>query len=280
MFAQLGKIQFDVLKTFSDFTEKASAVYAEHVLLDGKPRLQRTGSSLNEISLSMMFHNAFCNPKSEIESLKTARDNGEVLPLLWGNGEVEGDFVITDLEIVREEAGPEGSIVAAGVSLQLKEYVITNRVQQAQSEHREKAKAVGNKKPVAKKKANPGTCPQTISGIVGRVYNHYSTISKIVLEGSGATPTGRAKILSNLSASRILTEDLLKRSQDPKSCASEQPDLKYRAEQHLNSINNFNQSAANNQPANYPTNNAFLGGTARRLKEAAQKLINQSIARK
>jgi phage protein U len=280
MFAQLGTITFDTVKTFGEFSERASANYAEHALIDGKPRLQRTGSSLNEISLSLYFHFSFCVPKQELNTLKDARDNGEILPLLWGNGDLEGDFVIANIEATREETGPDGTLLGCSVQLSLKEYVVKDRLQQAQNDNRNKAKAVGDKKPVAKKKTNPGTCPQTISGIVNRVYNHFSQINNFVQTGTAGTPVGRTKILSHLSASRLLVEDLLRRCNDPKSCASGLPDLKYRAEQHLNSINTFNQSAANNQPANYANNNAFLGGTARRLREAAQALIKQTITRK
>lgn len=280
MFAQLGSIQFDTVKTFGEFSERSSEKYAEHALLDGKPRLQRTGSSLNELSVSIFFHVSFCVPQDEVNALKDAKANGEILPLLWGNGTVEGDFIISDFEANREQVAPNGTVLAYAVQLTLKEYVVPDKLQQEQADNRNNGKAVGNKKPVAKPKKNPSTCAQTISGIVNKIFNHYSQINNIIQTGEAATSTSRSKILSHLSASRLLDEDLLKRCDDPNSCASTLPDLKFRAQQHLNSINSFNRSAADNTPAKYPTDNAFLGGTARRLKEAAQTLINQSITRK
>jgi phage protein U len=280
MFAQLGSIQFNTVKTFGEFSEKASANYAEHALLTEKPRLQRTGSSLNEITISIFFHNSFCIPKDEFDALKDARNNGEILPLLWGDGTLEGDFVITDLEGTREETSPEGVVLGLSVHVTLKEYVVKDRLQQEQTDNRSKAKAVGNKKPVAQKKNNASTCAQAISALVNRIFNHYAAINDIIQTGEAATPISRSKILSHLSASRLLDEDLLKRCDDPQSCASTVPDVKYNAQQHLISINRFNQDAANSNTAGYDLDNKYLGGTARRLREAAQKLINQSITRK
>lgn len=281
MFAQLGNIIFENLKTFNEYSNRSSANYAEHAMLDGKPILQRTGSSLSEINISIRFHASFCNPKLELNKLKEARDQGEILPLLWGNGDVEGEYVITDIDETKEDADQQGNVLSYSISLTLKEYVTANKLQQIQHEDRQKAKAVGDKKPVAKKKTNPSTCPQTISGIVNKIHNHYSAISKIVNElGGGTAGTMRAKILHHLSAMRLLDEDLIRRCDNAASCASELPDLKTRAQNVLAEVNNFNAAASTNQVATYPLREKFLGGTCRRLKEAAQKLINQTITRK
>jgi phage protein U len=280
MFAQLGTIQFATAKSFSTFSERGSAKYAEHSLIDGKPRLQKTGNGLNEISVSILFHNSFCVPQTELNRLKEARDNGEILPLLWGDGTVEGDFIISDVEANKEQTTPEGTALSISVQLSLKEFVVPNKLQQEQADNRSKAKAVGNKKPVVKPKTNADTCPQTISGIVNKIFCHYSAVSSFVLGGTSGTTVGRAKILSHLSAMRLLNENLLKRCDDPESCASSTPDIKATSTQVQSEINNFNQVAANSQSANYPTREKALGAACRALKQASRTLINTAITRK
>ena len=151
MFAQLGNTLFENLKSFTEYSKKGSATYAEHALLDGKPRLQRTGSELDELTLSIRFHVSFCNPAKELAALKTSRDEGEVLPLLWGSGKVEGNFVITELEETIEDTDPQGNVFSYVVSCTLKEYVVTNKLQQEQDNNRKNGKAVGDKKAVTKK---------------------------------------------------------------------------------------------------------------------------------
>jgi phage protein U len=281
MFAQLGKTVFQTLKSFGEFSEQGTANYAEHNLLDGKPRLQRTGSTLNELSIKILFHNAFCVPQDELNSLKDSRDNGEIMPLIWGNGNIEGDFVITDLQATKDEVAPNGTLFACSVSLTLKEYISPNKIQDEQANNRSKAKAVGNKKPVAKKKLNPSPCATLIASIVNKIANHAAQISAIILEQNGGGSTiGRNLILHHLSAIRLLVEDLLRRCDDPNSCANGNPNLKYRAEQVFKETNNFNYEVANRNIPQYPAENQIMAAVVRNLKTAANELITQSITRK
>lgn len=281
MFAQLGKSVFQTLKSFGEYSEQGTANYAEHNLLDGKPRLQRTGSSLNELSVKILFHNAFCVPQDELNGLKDSRDNGEVLPLIWGNGNVEGEFVITDLQATKEEVAPNGTLLGVSISLTLKEYISPNKIQDEQASNRSKAKAVGNKKPVAKKRINPSPCATLISSIVNKISNHAAQISAIILEqGGGGSTVSRNLILHHLSAIRLLVEDLLRRCDDPKSCANGNVDLKYRAQQVFIETNNFNVQVANRSVDQYPAHNQIMAACVRNLKEAANELITQSITRK
>lgn len=281
MYAQLGNHLFENLKSFQSYNKTGAAVYAEHALIEGKPRLQKTGLSLDEITLSMRFHASFCVPADELAALKTSRDDGEVLTLLWGNGKIEGTFVITELSETIEEADPQGNIFSYLVNCTLREFVVKDKLQQKQADNRKNASATGTKKPVALKKKNPSTCPQTITNLVSKIDNHARTISKIVLEqGGGGDVVNRNKILHHLSAIRLLVEDLLRRCDDANSCAHEDPNVKYRAQQVYSAQNNFNQVAANSQTAQYPAQNQILAACVRNLKAAIQKLSNQVLTRK
>lgn len=128
MNAQLGDIQFKGMLGFQSFTDDRSATYAEHALLDGKSRLQRTGDELERIGFSMLLHNSFCDPRSQYQQLEAYRENGDVLPLVDGSGQYIADFVIDKLSYDLVQGGPNGSWVAVNVDVSLVEYYVPNRV--------------------------------------------------------------------------------------------------------------------------------------------------------
>lgn len=121
MFSTLGNIKFTALKGFGSFQGKRSASLAEHALIDGKPRLQKIGDKLEEISLVVNFHTSFCDPEQELDALHSAMSAGEILPLVWGNGLVAGYFVIADVDRNIEKTTADGTVVKMGVTISLKE---------------------------------------------------------------------------------------------------------------------------------------------------------------
>ncbi len=123
MYAQLGTIIFDKVLSPSAMSDTKAGTYAEHAKLDGKPRLQRTGDELNVYNLEINLHRAFCVPEIEIEKIDNAIDNGDVLPLVMGNGMLMGDYVITMRTRTITQGAEDGSILTATVALVLKEYV-------------------------------------------------------------------------------------------------------------------------------------------------------------
>jgi hypothetical protein len=56
MHALLGGIAFNLITHFEDIEESFSANYAEHALIEGKPRLQWVGQNLDEIAWHMVLH--------------------------------------------------------------------------------------------------------------------------------------------------------------------------------------------------------------------------------
>lgn len=123
MYAQLGDIVFEGLKGFSSFERTQGATLAEMPVIGGKPRLQRTGTPLDEITLSMRFNIAFCDPRAEFDKLSSARLDGTVLPLLSGGGRLFGDFVIADLKESRTELDANGEPLDILCDATLKEHV-------------------------------------------------------------------------------------------------------------------------------------------------------------
>lgn len=121
MYAQLGNIIFEGLKGFRSYEETRASSYAEHQLIGGKPRLQRTGSQLMELNFGMKLHSMFCNPEAEIRALEVARENGDVLPLVTGAGFFVGQFVILSFRVSQTRTNSRGEIIVAEVTVELKE---------------------------------------------------------------------------------------------------------------------------------------------------------------
>ena len=126
MYAQLGDIVFQGAfgPTAQELT--GSATYAQHALIMRKPRLQRTGSALDELKLGMKLHHSFCDPQATIVQLAGYRDNGDVLRYINGLGRLIGTFVITEIKETSVQLGPNGKLMECDLELSLLESVATN----------------------------------------------------------------------------------------------------------------------------------------------------------
>jgi len=122
MYALLGDIQFDLITYFNGFECIFGADYAEHAMIDGKPRLQSTGLALDEIQITLAFHNMFCEPESELVRLKNALTDRHALALVLGNGDYKGWFVITAVTATAQQTDSQGTITALEASMTLREY--------------------------------------------------------------------------------------------------------------------------------------------------------------
>jgi phage protein U len=121
MFAQLGSIPFQGLKGFTQFSEGRSTNLAEHARIEGKPRLQRIGSNLNELSVTVLLHASFCNPEEDFAQLDDARETSEILPLVLSNGVYVSDYVVASLERTIQQTDAFSNIVSMSVNMTLKE---------------------------------------------------------------------------------------------------------------------------------------------------------------
>jgi len=121
MYAQLGNIRFEGLKGFSNFSHERGVNYAQHELINGKPRLQAVGDNLDSISFGMYLHSEFTNPEADIEALRLAMQNREILPLILGNGRVLGFFVIPNFSQENSFTDPLGNLIEATLSVELLE---------------------------------------------------------------------------------------------------------------------------------------------------------------
>ena len=123
MFAILGDIQFDLITYFDGFDSSFSANFAEHPLIDGKPRLQSVGDNLDEIRMQLVFHQQYCDPETELAKLIKAKAAHHAMPFVLGNGDYKGWFVMTDVQASTRHTDKAGTLVALDANVTLREYV-------------------------------------------------------------------------------------------------------------------------------------------------------------
>lgn len=122
MYAQLDDIVFELLKGFESFGDTVESLYVEHPRPVGKPTLEGKGEKLQEISFTIRWRQDFCTPLVEYQRLNAKRKERKVMILTWGDGNVEGSFVLTSLERTIEELNPNGSFRAITCNVKLLEY--------------------------------------------------------------------------------------------------------------------------------------------------------------
>lgn len=281
MYAQLGAITFENLLAPTDSGRSSAAIYAEKPLIDGKARLQKTGDALKQINLAIRFHVNFCHPKEQLDALMQAMEAGDILPLVYGNGYVGGEYCIIQIDDFDEWTDPLGNRLSILVNVSLKESPTPDKLQQQQQDRINKADSVGDKKPVSKKKVNASQCSGVITGIISGIESHSGEINRIVTIGGGIwIPANRYTILQHLSEIKTAAQDLLTRCDDPTSCANGNADLKYRTQQVILAENSFRIVVTNNQIDQLEAQNQIMKACVRNLKAAAKTLINSSILRK
>ena len=183
MFAQLGNIVFDGFFSFNSFSSEGNeAKLAEFELLNAKPRIQKTGDTLEQISVTINVHAKERNPSAFIDLLRSLKASGEVLPLLIGNGRYAGDYIIESVPYQVTSAFADGSIIEASITLNLKEYLSTNKIELAQQEAKRKAFAVGDKSPVINRTPQPPTEIYTVGKGISEVTQQTYKIDQLVSE--------------------------------------------------------------------------------------------------
>lgn len=178
MYAQLGNTVFDGLKSFVSFSQDGDVVLVEHALIGRKPRLQPSGLNLETVTLSLFLHQEYCNVELEIAKLITSRDTFEILPLLWGNGKIEGNFVIKQLTRDKIQQDELGNTYASVVTVILKECANDNRLDQAQQDAQKNAFAVGKKSSTKSNRKNPDSCALQISNLISVIRSSADTVNR------------------------------------------------------------------------------------------------------
>lgn len=121
MHSQLGDIVFDGSLSPNALELSKAVAYSEHARILGKPRLQRTGSNLDTVKITILFNRFFCIPEEQVAALRAYLESGEELVYLNGTGEVVGTFVIQAMKQNPSAFYSEGRLMETTVELDLLE---------------------------------------------------------------------------------------------------------------------------------------------------------------
>ncbi len=122
MFALFGDISFEAIGSPQIFESSRRFDYAEHRVVEDRPRLQWLADGLESITLTMLFHASFTNPLLQLEALQVAAQIHEPLPLVFGNGIFRGFFVLVELATSDIQLAADGSPIAIRARVLLREW--------------------------------------------------------------------------------------------------------------------------------------------------------------
>lgn len=123
----IGDIQITLAESPETIPMRAGEDFPEHPVIEGKPRLQWTGSKLREITLRLPFHEMLADPDKRLKELMDAMGRHEALDLVIGSGQYlgsyKGKYVITDVVPVVNQSNTKGFPSQMVVDVTLKEWV-------------------------------------------------------------------------------------------------------------------------------------------------------------
>jgi phage protein U len=122
VFAVLGDISFEVVGSPERFESTRSYGFAEHRVVESRPRLQWVGNDLERVKFELMLHSSFGNPARQLARLRAAAASHLAQPLVFGNGGFRGFFVIESIGVQSQQLSSSGAPISIRVALALKEW--------------------------------------------------------------------------------------------------------------------------------------------------------------
>ena len=128
MFALLGDIVFELITAPDALVSSRTWNYAEHRVVEGLPRLQWVGDSLETITIEMMFHASFTEPALQMAALAAAASDHNARPLVFGNGDHRGYFVVSAIRAVTTQMSDAGDTIAIKARAQLTQWALDGEI--------------------------------------------------------------------------------------------------------------------------------------------------------
>jgi phage protein U len=131
MFALLGDITFETIGSPEVFESSRRFDYAEHRVVEDRPRLQWLASGLESITLAMLFHTSFTDPAAQLAALMTAAEDHQARALVLGNGVFRGFFVVEAVATSDIQLGADAAPIAIRVRAVLREWALGSELDPA-----------------------------------------------------------------------------------------------------------------------------------------------------
>jgi phage protein U len=123
MFAELGPVRFQVIGSPQEILSRRRYDYAQHDVVETRPRLQWVGTDLERISFEILMHSSFTDPAAQMAALAGAAAAHLAMPLVFGNGVFRGHFVIESIATRSTQLSAGGNPIAITTRLELREWV-------------------------------------------------------------------------------------------------------------------------------------------------------------
>lgn len=254
-----GDVQFDLITYFDGFDSQFSVDYAEHPLIEGKPRLQFVADKLDEIRIQLSFHFHYCDPEAELAKLKKALATHEAMAMVLGNGDYKGWFVLTDVQAISKQTDPGGTLIALEATITLREFV-------GDKKNPTKPPAVQPKQPPADTKSLPASQTAGIttlaSGAMAK-YHDPKTKKLVVygMKGDQVTQVGQTTASAKKQSGQSTSGDTLKLSSRGSKAA-----VQVKTQAALDNVN-FQQTAGN---LTVPGNTKLVAGVTFELADCGK----------
>jgi phage protein U len=131
MFAVFGEILFQVLTSPNGFESARSWDYAEHRVVEDRPKLQWIANALETLELDFHFHASFTDPTAQLEALTAAADDHNARPLVFGNGTHRGYFIVLGIRTTSTQMSSDGLLIALTTRVSLKEWAFEAEISSA-----------------------------------------------------------------------------------------------------------------------------------------------------
>lgn len=128
MFAVLGEIVFELLSSPNEFESTRSWNYAEHRVVEDRPKLQWIANDLETVELVFQFHASFTDPSVQLDALIAAAGDHYARALVFGNGVHRGYFIVTSIRTSSRQMSANGRLIAITVRAVLKEWALESEI--------------------------------------------------------------------------------------------------------------------------------------------------------
>jgi phage protein U len=128
MFAVLGEIVFELLGSPDAFESTRTWEYAEHRVVEDRPKLQWLAAGLETIELEFHFHRSFTDPAAQVALLTTAAEDHNARALVFGNGVHRGYFIVTSIRTTAQQMSANGRLIAITIRAALKEWALESEI--------------------------------------------------------------------------------------------------------------------------------------------------------
>ncbi len=206
MFAVLGEIVFELLGSPEAFDSTRSWDYAEHQVVEDRPKLQWLAAGLEIIELDFHFHFSFTDPAVQAAALIAAAGDHNARALVFGNGVHRGYFIVTSIRTTAQQMSATGDLIGITMRAVLKEWAFTSEIDAS-------APPVASFPLIGIVNAPPGTATGAIaysggSGVGPTIATSAQAFVPPPLSAPGVSPIRNLPAIAGLTAPRVSAGDV------------------------------------------------------------------------